>query len=146
MTDKPPMNWFSNFIPFKAPLSDGLLVYPTPEHYYQAQKSMSHFERARIAKLDTPGQAKRSGKKMQMRPDWERVKWIVMMRAQLWRVETDLEFAEKLLTNDLVIIERNTWHDNYWGICICDKCPKSGKNMLGKILMNIRSCIMESSN
>ena len=54
------------------------------------------------------------------------------------------ELAEKLLkdTRDRYIEEGNNWHDNYWGNCSCEKCEKIiGKNMLGKILMRIRTDI-----
>jgi predicted NAD-dependent protein-ADP-ribosyltransferase YbiA (DUF1768 family) len=40
-------------------------------------------------------------------------------------------------TGDEELIEGNTWHDNFWGICYCGKCKK-GLNTLGKILMEVR--------
>ena len=51
------------------------------------------------------------------------------------------DLMKKLLaTGDAKLVEGNTWHDNYWGICRCgsrDKCG-TGSNMLGKILMQVR--------
>ena len=44
------------------------------------------------------------------------------------------DLKEKLLaTENEDLIEKNTWHDYYWGIC-----NGRGKNMLGKILMRVR--------
>ena len=39
----------------------------------------------------------------------------------------------------ILLIEGNTWHDNYWGDCSCNRCKsKSGENMLGILLMELR--------
>ena len=58
------------------------------------------------------------------------------------------ELRDKLLaTGDANLVEGNTWHDNYWGICTCSKCINSpvvdGKNKLGTILMKVRDSIRE---
>jgi hypothetical protein len=42
-----------------------------------------------------------------------------------------------LSTGDMELTESNWWHDNFWGVCTCNKC-KDGENNLGKILMDIR--------
>ena len=45
-----------------------------------------------------------------------------------------------LLTGGAELIEGNHWHDNFWGICTCDKCwDKRQENQLGKLLMKIRN-------
>jgi len=52
------------------------------------------------------------------------------------------EMAAKLLaTGDTVLIEGNTHHDNFWGDCECGgaACQSPGVNMLGEILMAVRS-------
>jgi predicted NAD-dependent protein-ADP-ribosyltransferase YbiA (DUF1768 family) len=41
-------------------------------------------------------------------------------------------------TGQLLIVEGNWWHDNFWGDCQCPKCYKIGANNLGKILMEVR--------
>ncbi len=138
-------NWFSNFVPYTVPLLDHGIQYRTPEHYYQASKSPFHDDWERIAALDTPGQAKRAGKKLQLRVNWDDVKVLVMMRVLLWRIETDPIWKGKLMdTGYSRITEWNTWHDLYWGRCTCDKCQESGLNVLGELLMNIRSIILYS--
>lgn len=57
----------------------------------------------------------------------------------------DDQLKEKLLTTgDEWLEEGNTWHDNYWGICHCDRCQnKIGQNNLGKLLMKLRTELME---
>jgi hypothetical protein len=37
-----------------------------------------------------------------------------------------------------MIIEQNTWHDNYWGDCTCLRCFRIGENYLGRIWMDLR--------
>jgi len=47
--------------------------------------------------------------------------------------------AKKLLTTyPRELIEKNHWHDNFWGACTCNRCSV-GKNHLGRILMQVRS-------
>ena len=88
-----------------------------------------------IATAKTPGQAKRAGRKAVLRHDWEDVKMNVMRKA-LRKKFSDPELKAKLLaTGDQILEEGNTWHDKYWGV---DSVTREGKNMLGKILMEIR--------
>ena len=91
-------------------------------------KTLDIEERKEIAALDTPGRAKRAGRKVHLRADWEEIKENVM-----------LELKEKLLaTGAQCLVEGNTWHDNIWGSCSCDKCQRQGQNKLGQILMRVR--------
>lgn len=42
-------------------------------------------------------------------------------------------------TKGVELVHCNTWHDNFWGDCICERCKSiTGRNELGKILMRIR--------
>ena len=44
-----------------------------------------------------------------------------------------------LATGDAELVEGNSWHDNDWGDCWCDRCVEVlGANMLGVILMEVR--------
>ena len=62
--------WLSNFWPAQVVL-DGV-VFPSVENAYQAAKT---FIENRKDFIDcTPGQAKRLGKKVKIRPDWESIK------------------------------------------------------------------------
>lgn len=111
------------------------IVYPTVEHFYQAQKTVYIFERQKIACLETPGQAKRAGRKCTLRSGWETLKEKVMEYG-IHRKFEDKDLAQLLIaTKDTILIEGNTWHDNYWGQCSCERCRNTvGKNMLGHIL------------
>ena len=48
-------NWFSNFVPFEAPMDYDGIMFKTPEHFYQAMKVLDRNERIRIAAAETPG-------------------------------------------------------------------------------------------
>jgi N-glycosidase YbiA len=111
--------------------------WPTTEHYFQAQKyaGTEHEERVRAAKK--PGDAARLGRdhSLPLRSDWEQVKDDVMrvaVRAKFTQHE-DLR-AGLLATGEETLVEQTT-DDHYWG------CGSSGtgKNMLGRILMEIRA-------
>lgn len=130
--------FLSNFYPCEITMPDGI-VYPTAEHAFQAQKTLDLDKRREIAALSTPGKAKRTGRKLRLRDDWEDIKYNVMITA-LWHKFHVPELKEKLIdTNGKVLIEGNTWHDNYWGNCTCDRCKNiKGKNHLGMSLMRLR--------
>jgi ribA/ribD-fused uncharacterized protein len=135
--------FLSNFYP--SPITDGNLIFPTVEHMFQAAKTINIEEYEKIAAADTPGQAKRLGKTITLREDWEEVKDDIMYQA-LWLKFSIPEFREKLLaTNDKELIEGNTWHDNIWGDCSCERCKDiKGQNKLGKLLMQVREEIKSS--
>jgi len=63
---------FSNFQAARVRCDLGV-EYPTVEHAFQAMKSLDGSERLVIAALETPGRAKRAGRKVQLGPDWEQV-------------------------------------------------------------------------
>lgn len=111
----------------------------TSEHYFQSQKFIGseHEEEIRLAK--TPMDAARLGRdrKKPLRLDWEQVKDEIMRSAVLRKFETNDEIKEILLsTGEQKIIEKTT-SDYYWG---CGE-NGSGKNMLGKILMEVREIL-----
>jgi len=84
------------------------------------------------------GKAKRLGRTVKLRPDWEYVKDEIMCKL-LRRKFARPELGDLLLSTwGKQLIEGNYWHDNYWGVCHCDKCLGKGKNKLGNLLMKIR--------
>lgn len=129
--------FLSNFFPSSI-LYEGI-VYPTNEHFFQAMKALDQEERKKIAAADTPGKAKRLGRHVQLRADWEQIK-VDVMRTGLMLKFTDAELAQKLIdTGDEELIEGNWWHDNTWGSCFCSDCiNKPGRNLLGMLLMELR--------
>ncbi len=125
---------FSNFSSHGIQLKG--VWWPTTEHFFQAQKfaGTSHEEAIRHAK--TPKQAAEMGRDRSrpLRADWEQVKDGIMRTAVRETFRTHAGIREELLaTGDAEIVE-NAPGDYYWG-CGADG---SGKNMLGKILMEIR--------
>jgi ribA/ribD-fused uncharacterized protein len=111
-------------------------TYLTVEHAYQAAKTFDLDERRVIRKVNTPGEAKRLGKKVTMRQDWDLVKLKTM--EFLLRQKFSYEHLRDALiaTGDAELIEGNTWGDTYWGVC-----NGVGENHLGKLLMTIRTDI-----
>lgn len=120
------------------------IVYPTNEHFFQAMKTLDNDERRQIANCLTPGQAKRMGRRVALRSDWESVKEDVMFLGLCLKF-ADEQLADWLLeTGDEELVEGTTWHDNEWGNCSCPKCTNiEGKNKLGKLLMRVRDMIKE---
>lgn len=124
--------WLSNFIggnPIQC--SQGLL-FNTVENAYQASKSNDVEVRKRFINI-TPGQAKRLGRKLSIREDWESVK-IQVMEDLLRQKFCCSPFRELLLNTSGELVEGNTWGDKFWGVC-----NGTGENNLGKLLMKIRS-------
>ena len=122
--------FLSNFWPAEVEYEG--LVYPSSEHAYQAAKTID--PEARKAFLDIkPGQAKRKGRKVVLREDWEDVKLDVML--DLLRAKfSNPELTKMLLdTGDRGLIEGNTWGDQFWGVC-----KGQGENHLGLLLMQVR--------
>ena len=72
-----------------------------------------------------------------LRHDWESVKDSIMSKGLLQKFSTHTDIKEILLsTGDNYIVE-NSPIDYYWG---CGE-DKSGKNMLGKLLVSIRNIL-----
>jgi len=133
-------DFLSNFYPVTVRFED--LSYPTVEHAYQASKSKEFFFRKLIAALPPTkaGLAKRRGRTVRLRSDWEIVKIDIMRDLLLYKFLQDFFKTKLLETGDSEIIEGNFWHDNIWGDCYCKKCKDiSGQNLLGTLLMEIRS-------
>lgn len=123
--------FLSNF--YLSPIFDGNIWFPTVEHYFQAAKTTNMEEYKAIAAADTPGQAKRLGRKVTLRPDWEEVKDQVMLDALRKKFSDDKLRLMLLATGEEYLIEGNTWGDKYWGVC-----GGIGLNHLGKLLMQVR--------
>lgn len=128
--------FLSNF--YFSPMIIDNTVYTTNEHFFQAMKSLDPKERQAIALAPTPGKAKKLGRKVSLRKDWEDIKEEVILIG-LRHKFSNPELRRKLLaTGNEELIEGTTWHDNYWGICNCEACGGQGKNRLGKLLMQVR--------
>lgn len=109
--------------------------YPTSEHAFQAAKTLSPVRRRYIAGLPTPGQAKRAGRELNLRPMWDDIK-IAVMEEILRKKFADPDLREMLIdTHPRRLVEGNTWGDTFWGV---DINLGDGQNYLGKLLMKLR--------
>jgi ribA/ribD-fused uncharacterized protein len=130
--------FLSNFFPAQVTL-DGM-NFPTVEHAYQAAKTLEPQERERIWGASTPDLARKMGRKLDQRPDWQEVK-VKTMEDLVWKkFNSRPDLLELLLaTGDAELVEENSWHDNFWGNCLCSRCAATpGQNWLGRILMEVR--------
>lgn len=129
--------FLSNFYP--SPFIHDGIEYPTVEHFFQAAKTLDIQKRKAIAAAKTPGLAKRMGRSVQLRSDWEKVK-VYYMELGLRLKFANKDLAEKLLaTGDEELIEGNWWCDQTWGSCNCPKHIRTpGRNLLGILLMELR--------
>ena len=108
----------------------------TAEHPYQAYKTIDPVARERIAAAPTPGAAKRAGRAVELRADWETVKRQVMQSILVAKFSVPDLRRRLLETGDAELVEGNHWGDTYWGVC-----RGTGRNELGRILMRIRGRI-----
>jgi N-glycosidase YbiA len=132
-----PFGEFSNFAAFPIRLKG--VVWPTTEHYFQAQKFVGspHEETLRLA--DSPMTVAKMGRERSrpLRSDWEAVKDDIMREAVFAKFAQHPSLLKLLLsTGDAEIIE-HTKNDSYWG----DGGDGSGRNMLGCILMEVRKSL-----
>ena len=132
-------NFFENKIEYEG------ITYPTVEHAFQAAKTLDNNTRKKIAAAPHPAEAKRMGRSLYLRADWEKVKFKVMEDLIREKFKSP-ELREKLLsTGEAELVEGNTWHDNIWGNCNCPRCFEiEGQNHLGKTLMKIRKEIRDN--
>ena len=83
------------------------------------------------------------GRHVTLRPDWEEVKVDVMREGLRHKFKNPSLRAKLLATGNEELMEGNTWHDNTWGNCVCQKCQNiPGRNMLGMLLMELRQEIL----
>lgn len=130
-------HFLSNFHPSSV-MMDGC-QYPTVEHAYQAAKTIDPEEREIIRSAPTPGMAKKLGKHANIRPDWDEIK-VSVMGELLWQKFNDHpDLRTRLLgTGHASLVEGNWWGDTFWGVC-----RGTGKNWLGRLLMEIRHTLLE---
>lgn len=124
--------FLSNF--YERPLTYGGINYQNSEAAFQAQKALDIETRKAFAEMK-PDEAKRRGKTVPLRDDWEAVKMQIMYEVCLAKFSQNPDLAERLIaTGDEHLEEGNTWGDTTWGTV-----NGIGENKLGKVLMRIRS-------
>jgi ribA/ribD-fused uncharacterized protein len=117
-------------------LSRDGVTFPTVEHAFAAAKTTDAALQTRIADAPTPGDAKRLGRTVTLRRDWDRVR-VGVMRELLDQKFARPGLAARLVaTGDALLVEGNDWGDRFWG-----ECDVEGANMLGRLLMELRTGI-----
>lgn len=125
--------FLSNFYPCSVRLYG--LHWPTVEHAFQAAKTTESSKREFIRRAPSPRDAKKLGRQLGLRPDWEDIKLAVMRTLVRNKFESP-ELRKMLLdTEDTPLEESNSWGDQFWGT---DAATGEGANHLGRILMETR--------
>lgn len=131
----------SNFAPCRIVDKEGN-VYASVEHAFQAAKTLDPAERAIVRACATPGMAKRAGRKVTMRKDWNGRRVAVMEYLLKQKFADPTYRALLLATGAEKLVEGNSWHDNFWGSCVCARCSGlAHMNTLGKLLMKVRAAL-----
>lgn len=126
--------FLSNFYEGTAFLWNGL-SYHSAEAAFQSAKCLAQEARKSFCHL-SPSDAKRKGRSVHLRSNWELVKDGIMYVIVREKFNQDQSIAERLLaTGDCELVEGNTWGDQYWGV---DLRTMRGQNKLGRILMKVR--------
>ncbi len=126
--------YLSNFWP--APITLKGVVWPTTEHYFQAQKFAGTEHEEAIRRVASPMIAARMGRSRArpLRADWDAVKEQIMLEALRAKFTQHPDLGERLrATGDALLVEQRA-RDAYWG----DGGNGHGLNRLGALLMRVR--------
>jgi ribA/ribD-fused uncharacterized protein len=123
--------FLSNF--YEIPLVIYGLRFLNSEAAYQSQKCLNP-EHVKGFQNLTANSAKRKGRSVPIKPNWNQIKEEVMWEVLQAKFNQNSELIKLLLeTRNEELIEGNTWGDTYWGVC-----NGVGKNRLGVMLMYLR--------
>jgi ribA/ribD-fused uncharacterized protein len=131
---------FSNFWP--GPYEIEGKEWPTTEHYFAAMKTLDEEEREQIRAAATPGTAKMLGREVTLRPDWQQVKYEVMLTALRAKFGNYQELKNLLLSTGDALIYEDSPYDHVWGTGRRG-AEGNGQNLLGKALMQVREELLK---
>ncbi len=134
---KDEFRWLSNFWP--APVMLDGVQFDSVEHAYQAAKTTPENRQVFIG--CTPGQAKRRGRTVPIRPEWGSVKVETMRSLLAQKFAQGTELGNRLAALEGKITEGNDWGDTFWGVC-----RGVGENWLGRLLMEQRACLTPNAS
>lgn len=121
--------FLSNF--YEAPVQIFGHRFKNSEAAFQAAKCPEHMDK--FCNLN-PSEAKRLGRNVKIRPDWEDIKYRVMWAVCFAKFLQNTDLQERLLnTENAHLVEGNTWGDTTWGVC-----NGKGQNWLGSVLESVR--------
>ncbi|MBN1802376.1 MAG: NADAR family protein [Candidatus Lokiarchaeota archaeon] len=126
--------FLSNF--YSSPFSIRGIEYKTVEHWFQSQKSTKSEEQTHVINASTPGEAKKRGRQVNLRTDWNETRLSIMEEGLRAKFNQNPNIRELLIkTGDQELQEGNRWGDTFWGINLR---TGKGQNHLGKLLEKIR--------
>lgn len=138
MTFRGAFDFLSNFHPARVVV--GGICYQNAEAAFQSQKCLDAEERATFANL-TAVKAKRRGRQVKLRPDWDAVRLSVMEEVVRAKFTQNPDLAARLIaTGTMPLEEGNSFGDTFWGV---DVRTGKGENHLGKILMMVREGLQQ---
>jgi ribA/ribD-fused uncharacterized protein len=128
--------FLSNFYPIR--IYYEYTWYPSAEHAYVAAKTLDKNVRKEIAQLSSAAAAKKFGRTIEIRPQWDQIKIQEMrkiLELKFCPFRSDVPILSWLqATAPKRLVEVNWWGDCFWG-----ECPEGvGRNELGNLLMSIR--------
>ena len=155
---RPEHAFLSNFLPLREgyqiwmrnPVTGVRKLFSSVEHAYQAANTLDDDDREWIRGARFAGIAKKMGSKagwkgrrINLRPNWDDLLRLQVMKALVPAKFKDPTLAELLMsTGDELIQESNWWGDSWFGVVVSrgfKPCVPYGENHLGRILMEIRS-------
>jgi len=139
-------HYLSNFYILEEPIRYGWMICYTSEHFFAGLKTTDVNMRTWILQAHDPAEAKKRGRAVVLRPDWnDGFDKTAMHLALILKFSAGENLRSKLVnTGAKRLIEGNWWHDNYWGNCTCAKCTdKPGANNLGILLTQVRSLFQQ---
>ena len=124
-------SFLSNF--YDAPVTYNRITYNNSEAAFHSQQVLTDEERMAFSSLHAT-EAKKLGRKVSIRYDWEAIKVQIMKDIVYAKFSQNEELGEKLIaTGDAYLEEGNDWEDRVWGTV-----DGKGANLLGNILMEVR--------
>ncbi len=128
---------FSNFSPYEVVVLG--MVWKTSEHYFQARKFQDSSLVIKVMDASTPMEAANIGRDRSypIREDWDTIKLEVMKEVTLAKFTQHENLKELLLSTGSEKIVEASPYDYFWG----EGADGSGKNYLGRILMEVREDI-----
>lgn len=109
------------------------MLWSSAEHAYQAAKTLIKVEKDMVMASASPYAAKKAGRMVTLREDWDNVRLEIMHDIVLAKFSLS-PLRERLLeTGERTLREGNSWNDTFWGVC-----DGIGKNHLGRTLMTVR--------
>ena len=129
-----PYGFLSNFARYPIEL-DGR-VWPTSEHYFQAQKFADDAQQELVRRAVSPMDAARLGRTLPgIRPDWDALRDDAMLRALRAKFAQHPSLRDQLVATGEATLIEHTANDCYWA----DAGDGSGQNRLGELLELVRA-------